>query len=326
MRKRHSSTVCASAQQKSYFLWLAVLFEKGKQFPKLDIDFFSFVGYAVLLFISIDVSHLLSLYIKVEVQVCCVCVSCALEREVFVATSTPTLLKASQLQQWQVCEMPLHQPAVTLTDLSQELLIYNRNRFTTLRCLHDKYLSSLCFGSWMDFSFCWNVKQTQHKNALVSIIYSHLWVFSAFGMNTNGSNRNDSMKRRLPNSISGNNFIDLFVQTPLSGVSPPDEQGKQNQANSYSESQSLMSKLWSLFPTHLRSSRKTARRGRTSEAASAFRWLHTLCRLVSHICVSSPELFGMSRWEAQPNKFNWKLPLSVCVCQALRCFFFAKVL
>lgn len=147
-------------------------------------------------------------------------------RQVFVAISKPTPFKAAQLWQWQVREMWPSQPAVTLTDLSQELLFYNRNRFTTLRCLHGKYLLSLCFGCWKDFFFCWKVKRTQHKSALIQVLCSILWFLNVFGMNTNGSNRNGSMKRRLPNSISVNNFIDLFVRAPLSGVSPRDEQGK----------------------------------------------------------------------------------------------------
>lgn len=289
-------------------------FSKRKTISQIGHGFFfSFVEYALLLFISIDVSHL---YIIVEVQVCCGCVSCVLEREVFVAISTPTPLKASQLRQWQVRETPLRQPAVTLTDLSQELLFYNRNRFTALCCLHGKYLSSLCFGSWIDFCFCWNMKQTQHKSALIRIIPSHVWFLGAFRMNTNVCDRNGPMKRRLPNSISVNNCIDLFVQTPLSEVSPPDEQQK-------TESSKL---LFLKSKSHVKLLLFRTVRGRTSGAASAFRWLHTLRRLVSHICVSSPEFFRMSRWGAQPNKFNWKLLLSVCVCQALMCFFCKGVL
>lgn len=84
-----------------------------------------------------------------------------------------------------------------------------------------------------------------------------------------------------------------------------------------------MLKCLGFFSTRLQSSCRTAQRlrGRTSGAASASRWLHTLRRLVNHICVSSPGFFRMSRWAAQPNKFNCELPLSVYVCQALRWFF-----
>lgn len=70
------------------------------------------------------------------------------------------------------------------------------------------------------------MKPTQHKSALIQALCSILWFLNVFGMNTNGSNRNGSMKRRLPNSIFVNNFIDLFVRASLSGVSPRDEQGK----------------------------------------------------------------------------------------------------
>lgn len=70
------------------------------------------------------------------------------------------------------------------------------------------------------------MKETQHKSALIQIISSHLRFRNVFGMNTNGSNRIGSMKRRLHKSISVKIFIDLFVQTPSSEVSLPDGQGK----------------------------------------------------------------------------------------------------